>query len=276
MMLMPKKAVGRRLGLLLTLVAALLMACSGVVLAQSTTNPAYPQNANPTTPSNAPKASSSLVPDASPAASVNNGDFETGDFNGWTVVNQPGSGGNWFVYSGNKSPLNGIDIAPPPQGTFAATTDQRAPGSHVLYQDIALEPNAKHTLSFFLYYHNFASSGFATPDTLDFMVFPNQQYSVDVLKPTADPFSVDPNDLLARIFRTEVGDPNTLDPTTKTFDLTPFAGQTVRLRFAEVDDQGIFLASTDDVKVTATTSNPPPPHKKKHHKKHHKGHHHHH
>jgi hypothetical protein len=272
-MLMSKKAVGRRLGLLLTLGAALLMACSGVVLAQSTT-PTYQKTAtNPATPSNTAKAdSSSSLPSASPAASVSNGDFETGNFNGWTVVNQPGSGGDWFVYSGTTSPLVGAPIAAPPQGTFAATTAQPAPGSHVLYQDIALEPNAKHTLSFFLYYHNFAP-GFATPDTLDRTVFPNQQYRVDVLKPSANPFSVDPNDVLARIFRTEVGDPTTLDPTTKTFDLTPFAGQTVRLRFAEVDNEGPFLASTDDVKVIITSN--PPPHKKKHHKKHHKGHHHH-
>jgi adhesin HecA-like repeat protein len=269
MMFPPRKVIGRRLGLLLSLVAALLVATSGVVLAQSTP-PTYQKTVNPSTPSNVSKTGTSSVPNASPAASVNNGNFETGNLNGWTVVNQTGGGGAWFAYSGTTSPLNSLPIAPPPQGTFAATTDQGAPGSHVLYQDIALEPNARHTLSFFLYYQNHGTS-FATPDTLDDTVSPNQQYRVDVLKPSADPFSVDPNDVLARIFRTEVGDPLTLAPTAKTFDLTPFAGQTVRLRFAEVDNQGPFLASTDDVKVT-TTSNPPP-HKK--HKKHHKKKHHH-
>jgi hypothetical protein len=268
MMLIPKKAIRRRLGLLLTLGAALLLACSGVVLAQSTT-PAYQTTTNPATPSNAAKADSSSLPSASPAARgtkgnrVTNGNFETGNLNGWTVVNQPGSGGDWFAYSGTTSPLTSNPIAPPPQGTFAATTDQQRPGSHVLYQDIALARKAKHKLSFFLYYNTFAP-GFFTPDTLDFTGSPNQQYRVDVLKPTADPFSVDPNDVLARIFRTEVGDPTTLAPTIKTFDLTPFAGQTVRLRFAEVDNLGVFLASTDNVKVTT--------HKKHHKKHHHKGH----
>jgi hypothetical protein len=39
-----------------------------------------------------------------------------------------------------------------------------------------------------------------------------------------------------------------------TFDLTPFAGQTVRLRSAEVDDQSFFEASVDAVTITRTTS----------------------
>ena len=37
-----------------------------------------------------------------------------------------------------------------------------------------------------------------------------------------------------------------------TADLTPFAGQTVRLRFAEVDGAGFFNASTDAVSITST------------------------
>jgi hypothetical protein len=34
-----------------------------------------------------------------------------------------------------------------------------------------------------------------------------------------------------------------------TFDLSVFAGQTIRLRFAEVDNQLFFQASVDDVRI---------------------------
>jgi hypothetical protein len=189
------------------------------------------------------------VPGVSGAATVANGGFETGTFSGWTVVNQPGGGaGSWFVYSGTTSPLSGFPIAAPPGGTFAATTDQFGPGSHVLYQDVALEAGFSHVLSFDLYYSNNAGA-FATPSTLDFNVFPNQQYRVDVLRPTADPFSVAAADVLATVFRTEQGDPLVLAPTRVTFDLSAFAGTTVRIRFAGVENVFFFQASVDDVDI---------------------------
>ncbi|MCA1705112.1 MAG: hypothetical protein LC808_18360, partial [Actinobacteria bacterium] len=198
---------------------------------------------------------------ASPAwaARVVNGDFETETLSGFTVVNQPGGSGSWYAYSSTNPPPEGC-AAPsppeaPPQGTFAATTAQSGPGSHVLYQNIALEPNARHTLSFTLYYKLFAP--FSTPATLDFTRVPNQQYRVDILKPSANPFSVTPANILARVFRTDPGEPTTLAPTRMTFDLSPYAGQTVRLRFAEVDNQNCFLASVDNIDVRTRVSVPP-------------------
>jgi hypothetical protein len=186
----------------------------------------------------------------SSAATVVNGGFETGTFSGWTVVDQEGSffGGQWFVYSGTATPFNFFPIPAPPEGTFAATTDQGGPGSHVLYQDVALEAGFRHVLSFDVYYNN-QNGAFATPDTLDFNVFPNQQYRIDVLRAGADPFSVAAGDVLATVFRTQVGDPPTLAPTRVTFDLSAFAGTTVRLRFAEVDNQLFFNASVDNVVI---------------------------
>jgi hypothetical protein len=191
-----------------------------------------------------------IVPAVSTAATVANGSFETGDFTGWTVANQAGGSGDWFVYTGTTSPLSGFTIAPAPDGTHAAVTDQFAPGSHVLYQDVALEAGFAHTLSFTLYYENRAGA-FATPMTLDFNVFPNQQYRVDILRPSAPVDSVAAGDVLANVFRTDVGDPASLAPTTISFDLSPFAGTTVRIRFAEVDNQGFFQASTDAVAIAS-------------------------
>lgn len=219
-MMLSKKAIGKRLGLLAALVAALVIACTGVVLAQGS------------------------------AARVLNGGFEQGNFGHWTVVNQAGGSGSWFVYSGSTSPLSGHPIAAPPNGTFAATTDQNNPGTQVLYRNIRLKSGMTHKLSFFLYYDNFAPT-FSTPNTLDYTVIPNQQYRVDVMKPKANPFSVKPKAILATLFRTKVGDPNTLAPKLRSFSLTRFAGKTVRLRFAAVETEDYLLASTDKVKVTS-------------------------
>src|SRR6476661_581870 len=88
------------------------------------------------------------------AATISNGGFETGDFTGWTVVTQ--GTGNWFVYTGTTAPLTGVplgsSISPPPEGNFAAVSDEIGPGTHILYQDIVLEPGVNHQLSFVLYY----------------------------------------------------------------------------------------------------------------------------
>jgi hypothetical protein len=191
------------------------------------------------------------VPGAAHAAMIANGGFEAGDSSGWTIFNQDGGFGDWFVYGGTSSPINGFPIAAPPEGTFAAVTDQQGPGSHALYQDVALEPGFAHVLSFYVYYVNRAGA-FATPPSLDYNVFPNQQYRVDVLRPTAPVTSVAPGDVLAPVFRTDVGEPLTLAPTRVTFDLSPFAGTTVRIRFAEVDNLLFFNASVDGVAVRST------------------------
>jgi hypothetical protein len=263
-MMISKKVLGRRFGLLAAFVAALLIACTGVVLAQSSSSTANAGYGNTTvTPSDATQAGaaeplsnvSSATGDVSAEARVPNGGFETGNFSGWLRANRrlAGEEGNWFVYSGTTSPLNNFAIAAPPQGNFAATTDQSGPGTHVLYRDIHLKRNMKHELSFYLYYDNFANR-FFTPNTLAFNLDRNnQQYRVDVLKPTANPFTVNNRAILKTLFQTEVGDPNTRGPQLRTFNLTAFAGKTVRLRFAEVDNQNNFLASVDKVRVASTS-----------------------
>jgi hypothetical protein len=252
-MMLSMKAMGKRFGLLAALVGALLIACAGVVVAQSSTPDAAYENPNAvtTTPSDATQSASDTASDVTVTTTgVPNGNFETGDFTHWNGANQITGSGDWFVYSGTTSPLSGFRIAAPPQGNFAATTDQENPGSHVLYRNIKLAPGMRHELSFYLYYRNRAGE-FFTPDTLDFRNEPNQQYRVDLLRPQADPFTLNPNAIRARLFRTEVGDPNRLAPTLMTFNLTRFAGQTVRLRFAAVENVFFFQASVDRVSVTS-------------------------
>jgi hypothetical protein len=183
---------------------------------------------------------------AAGAANIRNGGFEEGNFQGWTVADK-GEAGSWFVYSGTATPLNSIPVVAPPEGTFAAVTDQFGPGAHVLYQTLKLGTEGAQVLSFTLYYRNLARE-FCTPSSLDSTGEEgcNQQYRVDILRKGADPFSVSSNDVLRTLFRTEVGDPLTLGPTPMSFKLTHLHGKVI-LRFAEVDTETFFNASVDDV-----------------------------
>ncbi len=201
----------------------------------------------------------SLLPQAANAATVSNGDFETGTLSGWTVSNA--GSGNWFAYTGTTAPISSIPEFPnqviaPPQGTFGAISDQDNPGTHILYQDIALEPGLTHTLSMLIYYESDEPIAVPSPETLSYEVFPNQQYRVDVMKPGTPVDSVNPADILSNVFRTTPGAPQVLQPTALSVDLTPYAGQMIRLRLAEVDNQGFFNAGADAISIA--TPVPPP------------------
>jgi len=191
------------------------------------------------------------------SGAVTNGGFETNGgagtstFTGWTVVDQTGGSGSWFVQTGTGSPLNGFTTPAPTEGAFAAMTDQTGPGSHVLYQDVTV-PAAGGTLNFDLFIDNSASA-FATPSpaTLDFTVSPNQQFRMDIMNTTAGDFDVGAG-VLANVFQTNPGDPLTNGGYVPvSFNLDAFAGQTVRLRFAEVDNQGFFNVGIDSVRIVA-------------------------
>jgi hypothetical protein len=195
------------------------------------------------------------------ATTVVNGDFETGNLDGWSLFNEglglEGQSGSWFAYSGTANPLAAEfgQVPPPPQGTYAAITAQSGPGLHILYQDVALEPGFSHVLSLIAYYESQAS--IASPESLTFEGEPNQQYRIDVIKPTAPLTTLAPEDILVPVFHTETGDPPAMAPKTLTADLTPFGGQTVRLRFLEVDNQGPFAAGLDAVSVSGPPPAPP-------------------
>lgn len=194
------------------------------------------------------------------AATVVNGDFETGTLAGWTTVNDPSGEeetGSWYAYTGTASPHEGGEpVQAPPAGSFGAVTSQGGPGTHLLYQDVALEPYYSHQLSLLAYYRSYAPLATPSPDTLEsggeMGGSSNQQYRIDVLRPTAPVNSVAPADILATVFATKTGDPQELGATPLTANLTAFGGQTVRLRFAEVDNEGYFAAGTDSVAIVST------------------------
>lgn len=192
-----------------------------------------------------------MAPASASAATVVNGDFETGNLEGWQVQTATDAG-DWFVYSGE-----GLGVVAPPSGKFAAVTNELNKDTLILYQDVALEPLFTHQLTLFVYYHSVAPIAVPEPNTLQLdAAEDNQQMQVDVIKPNANLESLAPGDVLATVFANKNGDPQDMAPTRLSADLTPFAGQTVRIRVAAVAQDQVLNASVDGVSIAST---PPPP-----------------
>lgn len=191
-----------------------------------------------------------LVAVANAAPLLMNGSFESG-LTAWTVVDQANGNGSWFSQTGVSSPSNSFNVPAPPDGSFAAMTDQFGPGSHVLYQDFVVPADVTSASLSFDYFINNVNGTFATPNTLDFtLAVANQQTRVDVITTSADPFSVMPADVLLALLA-----PNANTAAYQAFaaSLTAFLqaheGETLRLRFAEVDNIGNFNMGVDAVNL---------------------------
>lgn len=194
------------------------------------------------------------------AGFITNGGFESG-LAGWTSVDLAGSDGTFFSQVGTLSPVNGDPVPAPPEGLMAAMTDAGAPGSHVLYQDFVV-PTSLSTdqVLFFasLFIGNRADRfAIATPPTLDFglpgLARLNQRARVDFTKSGVDPFTLAPSDVLLTVFETKVGDALVSGYNRVSADVTSlFAGhpgETLRLRFAEVDNLAPLQFGVDDVQL---------------------------
>ena len=202
------------------------------------------------------------------SAQIANGGFEVNGgagfvgFSDWTVADQINTGDSFYAQTGTGTPQFGILIPAPPEGNFAAMTDGGGANSRVLYQDFVLPVGlSSGSLSFQLFINN-EGGDFFTPSTLDFTGVTNQQARVDLLLANSDPFSVASSDVVLNLFRTQAGDPLTSGYTLVDADissvLSAFGGQTLRLRFAEVDNIATFNLGVDNVRVNTLLSVPEP------------------
>jgi D-alanyl-D-alanine carboxypeptidase len=182
-------------------------------------------------------------------------DFESGAITGWQAVG--GGSGGWFVYSdGHKAPDPAqsdpnvpFDVPDPPQGKFAAVTDMSGPGTRILYRDLRLEGRFSLQLSVF-----YAGAGpFSSPASLAHDTpEPNQQFRIDLLRPSAPIDSVAKGDVLVNVFHTSPGDPARRQPTEARMNVSAWAGQTVRLRLATTDNQGPLRVGVDNIRFRRT------------------------
>lgn len=196
---------------------------------------------------------------------ISNGGFEAngGSLTGWTVDLAAGSGGGWYLQSGNAPQFNtSVFVPSPPEGSYAAMTDGNGPGSQSLLQTFTVPLNATSVdLSFDYFLLIPDSSDFVNPDTLDYTVNGNEQARVDLLTASAGAFDMDAAVVL-NLFQTDPGDPNQYS-NYLTFSqdiassVTP--GGTYQLRFAEADNLGTLLFGVDDVVVTTRLSPNPVP-----------------
>jgi CubicO group peptidase (beta-lactamase class C family) len=186
-------------------------------------------------------------------------DFESGAISDWQTV---GSGsGDWFVYTNGQEapdpaqsdPNAPFDLPDPPQGKFAVVTDMDGPGTRILYRDVGLD--GRFTLHLSVFY---AGTGpFSSPETLAHDgAEANQQFRIDLVGPSAPIDSVEDDDVLVNVFHTAPGDPSRLEPTDVSVDVSPWAGQTVRLRLAGTDNQGPLRVGVDNVRFEPIGTDP--------------------
>jgi hypothetical protein len=183
---------------------------------------------------------------------VQNGGFETGDFTGWARLDSTAGTGGFYVV-GDVVPVTGQVVRPPPEGAYAAVTDQDAAGTHILYQDVVLPPERTATLRLTIYLLNAATDYMIAPTAglaADHSE-PNQQFRVDVMDPTEDVTTIGFG-MYRYVYQTRPGDSLATGYRTLTADLTAFAGRTVRIRLAEVDNQGHLFVGVDAVDVEVT------------------------
>jgi hypothetical protein len=200
-----------------------------------------------------------LVPGRAVAAIVVNGDFESGTLNGWQA-HSANEAGNWFAYQGTAAPfahsLTRQPLQPPPQGTYAAISEEADPDTLTLSQELTVPAGTSSQLSLLAYYNSYDPIAVPTPDTLSVSEEvlggqQNQQFRIDVMRAGEPLESLEPSDILLNVFQTSPGAPQVMKPTKLTADLTPFAGQTVLLRITVAANQEVFNAGIDEVQVTS-------------------------
>jgi hypothetical protein len=201
-----------------------------------------------------------LVPGRAVAATVVNGDFESGTLNGWQA-HWANEAGNWFAYQGTVAPfarnLTRQPLQPPPQGTYAAISEEADPDTLTLSQEVTVPAGTSSQLSLFAYYNSYDPIAVPTPDTLSVSEEvlsgqQNQQFRIDVMRAGAPLESLEPSDVLLNVFQTAPGAKQVMEPRKLTADLTPFAGQTVVLRITVAANQEVFNAGVDEVQVTSS------------------------
>jgi hypothetical protein len=199
-----------------------------------------------------------------PSFELNGGGNST-TFSNWTIFNINLSDGSFFVQSGTTvagAPPpsgSGATVPAPTDGNFAAMSNQDGPGLRIIYQDVAI-PAGGATLSCDVFINSETTDYVVpNPETLSPFGSSNEHARIDVMNPAAPVDDVG-SGVLQNIFFTNPGDAGTLsNPMSayaKVSAVIPFGGRTVRIRFAEVDNQLYLNMGVDNCSLVGRTSAP--------------------
>ena len=192
------------------------------------------------------------------AGLITNGDFETGDFSGWTVSQSGGSTQTVLPASGD--PELG---ASPTSDFYAFAGNQSGPSQNIFWQSVVVPNNLLSAHFSFDYAYENVPNDLISADTLDFSNVDNQQFRVEILLGNSLFYSVVPSDIVFSALQTNPGDNNIQTWTSFnqsiTASLLSLQGQSVLVRFAQADNRGPFDIGFDNVSIiTQTTSVPEP------------------
>jgi len=190
-------------------------------------------------------SSTTLLTPAAVASAITNGGFETGDLTGWTTfeANTVGDGLFRAAAGGSVLPLSGAIAPPASEGDTLAISDMAAAGLRVLYQDITIPADA--TLSFDLWWNN-AAGFWVNPGNMFPNPFPNQHARIDLISLDAPLNTTNPADIALALVTLDDGRTESEGWESFSFDLADLAGQTLRLRIAEVDNQAPLYIAADN------------------------------
>jgi hypothetical protein len=145
-----------------------------------------------------------------------NGDFETGNFNGWTKQNQ---NGDTFMNNSSYQPTTGVPPFPPYAGAWCTITEQTGGFggiSQTIYQDVLIPANAQSAvLRWVDRIWNFAGNFFNPPGP--------QRCFVEARSTEGAPLEL--------LYITESGDNPFSNWTKRSADLRRYAGQRIRIAF---------------------------------------------
>jgi hypothetical protein len=172
-----------------------------------------------------------------------NGNFETGDFSGWTLVNS--GNGTFVINDGTVDPSGPDDPLAPYGGSFSALTNQNGSGVRTIYQEVTLPAGA-----------TFSWADMIRNHALDFSD-PDQEFRVEIWDTG--------NQVLATLFSTNPSAPLLNNWTQRSVDISQFDGMTIRVAFTEEDNLYYFNVHLDDITIEAGatydvyfgTDNPP-------------------
>lgn len=197
-------------------------------------------------------------------AQIVNGGFENADAPNTVPLGWTRSTTNAFDPNSEADTYTGTSYSDVPSVVPAPSEGSQALGIHngiaavvMVWQDFAV-PAAGGTLSFDIGGNNEAATGWVDDGTLN--LSGNQLIRVDLLDPAAIGFTPDSTaiGLLQNLF-VITSEPDSGTPfgfTTVATDISAFAGQTVRVRFAVAGNNFFLAATVDDVNFVANAGLP--------------------